>query len=108
MAITNDVQQRQIKEKLNTIDEIRNAIEKEVIKQSNAMLEKHHATIDSWMKDRQKMIDILNDMRNEKNAFTSLCTYYLKSPPLLRDNINRLKISHMKQFAELFGHDFSQ
>ena len=108
LAIANNEQQRQIQQKIIIINNIRTEIEKRAIAQGDTLLEKYDVTIENWMNNRETMIGILNDLRKEKNGFASLSTYYLKSPLMLKDNINRLKISHMKQFAELFGYDFNQ
>ena len=107
IAIATEEQRKKIDEKLTIVEDIRQKIKNETIKIAEEYLAKHNLTLETYADDRDKMITFVNDLLSAKNVFKSLAVQYVKFPCDLDRQLARIKISHMKRYANLFGYDYN-
>ena len=107
ISIANEIQKQTVNEKLSTIFEIRNKIKTTAIILANEYLAKHNLTLKNYSENRDKMILFVNDLLSSDSKFKSLALQYIKSPNNFDKKINRIKISHMKEYCKLLGYSYN-
>lgn len=107
VAFLTDNQKEILEQKLAIIYDIRQKIKLEAISLANEYLSKYNFTFTTYNSDREKMIEFIKDLLSSESPFKHFALSYIKFPDDLDIPVSRIKISHMKRYAKIFGYDYN-
>lgn len=103
IAICNEFQKDSVKEALNEVNRTKDRIRRESIALANEYLLKYNIPYANFMKDRDLMIKMVNDIFSSTSPFKFDAVQYLKNMDKFETKIDRMMSGRFKRFYKMFA-----
>lgn len=102
LAICNEFQKASVQDALDKIEKVKRMVRENAIDLAKQYLLKYNIEYADFLKDRDRMITMIQDIFGSKSPFKNYAVDYLKNADVLDTRIEKIQIKHFKKFLEMF------